>query len=374
MTVVFAGGGSGGHLYPALAIADAIRARVAGVRFVFFGTRREVDRRIVERASCELIAQRLPRLRLAPWSWPGAMADHQRAKRSCRSSIASLRPMVVIGSGGMASYAAMSEASRAGVPTVLHNPDAVPGKANRLLAGCADLICVQWEDTVARFSDRSRVVVTGCPVRPAFRDADRTAGIAEFDLDPNRKTLLVTGASQGARSVNRAVLANLGFLAGRPDWQVLHLTGAQDFQEVRSAYEKHPAVGRAVAYTERMADALAAADLVVSRAGASTLAELTAVGRASILVPYPHHRDQHQLANARCLSRVGAAEVVPDAVDPEITGPALRAAMERLMDDEGARGRMGGAARAMGRADAADRIAEHALGLAATGRELVSTA
>jgi len=363
-TVVFAGGGSGGHLYPALAIAEAIRSRLGRVRFVFFGTQRSVDRKIVEGASCELVAQALPRLAVAPWSWPIAVRDYRRAQRSCRSSLARLEPLAMIGSGGIASLAAMREARRAGVPTVMLNPDAVPGRANRHLAGVTDLICVQWEETVAHFPDRARVEVTGCPVRPEFRWPDRGEGLAEFGLDPDRKTLLITGASQGARSVNRAVAANLEFLASRQDWQVLHLTGDLDFEEVRSAYEARPVAGRVIAYTERMAGALAAADLVVSRAGASTLAEIVAVGRASILMPYPHHRDQHQLANARCLSRLGAAEVMVDAVSAARNGPALRVAMASLMDDDDARDQMAAAAKAMGRLGAAGCIADRVLELA----------
>ena len=363
-TVVFAGGGSGGHLYPALAIAGAIRERLGQVRFVFFGTQRSVDRKIVEGAACELVAQTLPLLGMAPWSWPGAVRDYRRARHSCRSSLARLSPLAMIGSGGLASLAAMREACRAGVPTVMLNPDAVPGRANRLLSGWTDLICVQWEETVAHFPARARVEVTGCPVRPEFVRRDRAAGLAEFGLDPDRRTLLVTGASQGARSVNRAVAANLDCLASRPEWQVLHLTGVADHEEVRAAYQGRRVAGRVMAYTERMAEALAAADLVVSRAGASTLAELVAVGRASILMPYPHHRDQHQFANARCLSRLGAAEVMADAVDAAENGPALRAAMASLMDNNDARERMADKAKAMGRVDAADRIADCVLELA----------
>ena len=362
-TVVFAGCGSGGHLYPALAIAEAIRARLGSVRFVFFGTQRSVDRKIVEGASCELVAQTLPRISRKPWSWPIAVWDYRRARHSCRSSLAQLEPLAMIGSGGMASFAAMREARRAGVPTVIFNPDALAGKANRRLAAVADLICVQWEETVARFPGRARVEVTGCPVRPAFHGPDRAAGLAEFGLDPQRKTLLITGASQGARSVNRAVAANLEFLASRQDWQVLHLTGDLDYEEVRAAYGARPVAGRVIAYTERMAEALAVADLVVARAGASTLAEIVAVGRASILMPYPHG-NRHQLANARCLSRLGAAEVMLDAVNPVENGPALRAVMSSLMDDDDAREQMAAAAKAMGRLDAADCIADRVLELA----------
>jgi UDP-N-acetylglucosamine--N-acetylmuramyl-(pentapeptide) pyrophosphoryl-undecaprenol N-acetylglucosamine transferase len=151
-------------------------------------------------------------------------------------------------------------------------------------------------------------------------------------------------------------VALLPHLAQIEAWQILHLTGAADFESVRTAYGNGMAAGKVVAYTDDMADALAAADLVISRSGASTLAELTAVGRASVLMPYPHHRDQHQLANARCLARSGAARIVADSVDTGQNASSLRAALDELLRDDGARERMAAAARRIGQGNAASRI------------------
>ena len=356
-TVYVAGGGTGGHLYPALAVADALRKRLPDVRFVFFASDRAIDEQIVGPADAELVRQTVRPLRRAPWHWPGVWTAYRGSRRLCRARFTTDRPVVVIGTGGFASLPAVLEARCAGVPAVLLNPDALPGRANRMLSGVANLVFAQWEETVECLPRKARVCVCGCPVRPEFKKARRKTSIKRLHLEPSRKTLLVTGASQGAKTVNQALLANLDYLESRCDWQVLHLTGVQDFDEVKNAYAATSIDARVLPYTDRMADALAAADLVVSRAGASTLAEITAVGRASILMPYPYHKNMHQLANARCLERVSAACVIRDAVDPAVNGPALRKSLELLMGKDDKRLAMAAAARRLGRADAAADIA-----------------
>lgn len=378
--IAFCGGGTGGHLYPALAIADALARRVPGARFLFFGTERPLDRRIINRPDCELIEQQIPPLRLAPWRWPGMLSGLHRTHLLCRSRLERDRPAVVIGTGGLGSLAGVREAFRAGIPTVLLNPDAVAGRANRHLAGMADLTIVQWEETLAHFKRRfsrsgasgvarrmprqfSSVQVCGCAIRPEFTRAERSVGMAHFGLDPDRRTLLVTGASQGARTINQAVLANLDVIESARTWQILHLTGELDYDAVRRAYEGSSVRASVVSFTDRMADALAAADLVLSRAGASTLAEITALGKPSILMPYPFHRDMHQLANARCLARVLAARIVNDAANVAINGPALGEALRTLLFDDEKRASMADAARRLGRGGATDDIADEIVAL-----------
>ncbi|MFQ5591025.1 MAG: glycosyltransferase [Phycisphaerae bacterium] len=370
-TFYVAGGGTGGHLYPALAVADALRRLLPEVRFVFFATQRALDERIVRQANWELIRQALPRQRGAAWNWPGAVRTYRLARRACRDRLANDRVITVIGTGGFASVPVVCEAHRAGVPSVLLNPDALPGKANRALAAIADVVFAQWDETAERLPQALGVKVCGCAIRSQFRQADRLKGLQRFGLDPRRKTLLVTGASQGARTINEAVVATLGHLESRLDWQVLHLTGEADFETVASASRQMALPYRVERFTEHMADALGAADLVVSRAGASTLAEITAVGRASILMPYPHDRGRHQLANARCLERQGACLIVHDAIDAAINAPLLRHALELLMTRDDRRLAMAAAARNLGRARAAEDIAENILALA-TARSAAS--
>ena len=362
--VAFAGGGTGGHLYPALAIADELCRRRPDIRCVFFGTHRPIDQRILDGTGYELVRQNLPRIRFAPWHWPGMLSRYWQTKRLCRARLKIDRPLVVVGTGSLSSVLAVREARHAGLLTVILNPDAIPGRANRHLAPYADVVFAQWEETVDLMPRSTAVRVTGCAIRPQFGCVDPAAGIEHFGLDGDRRTLLVTGASQGARTVNEAVLANLDYLESQEDWQFLHLTGELDFEQVRDAYRGRRIRARVLSYTERMAEAIAVADLVISRAGASTLAELTAMGRPSILMPYPFHKDMHQLANARCLERTSAARVVRDAIDPGSNGPALRQILEHLMNDPKGRAAMAGAARRMGRPDAATEIANRIVELA----------
>jgi UDP-N-acetylglucosamine--N-acetylmuramyl-(pentapeptide) pyrophosphoryl-undecaprenol N-acetylglucosamine transferase len=362
--IAFAGGGTGGHLFPALALAEALRGRLPDVRFLFFATERAIDERVLATERCDLVRQTLPALRRAPWRWLRIYLGFRRSCLLCRARLLNDRPLAVIGTGGLGSVPAVREAVRAEIPTALINPDAVPGRANRFLASSVDVIFAQWASAIPAFPRTARVVVSGCPVRPAFNQTNRSAGIQRFGLDPALHTLLVTGASQGARTVNEALLANLPYLATREGWQVLHLTGESDYEAVSRAYEGCAVRAVVLPFTDHMPDALAAADLVVARAGASTLAEITAVGRASILMPYPHHRDQHQLANARCLVRASATRIVADRVDPALNGPALREALDELMAGDQARRSMASAARRLGRGHAAAEIAGEILSLA----------
>ena len=362
--IAFAGGGTGGHLYPAIAIADAIRRRVPSARFVFFGTQRPIDDRILSRVDCDIVRQTLPALSSMPWRWPSIYLGLRRSAVLCRSHFEKDSPAVVIGTGGMASVPAVREAHRLGIPTAILNPDALPGRANRHLAGVADVVFAQWEDTVQHYPQGMDVRVVGCPIRPGFDSTGPECGIARFGLRPNRKTLLVTGASQGAKSINEAVIANLDWFETLPDWQILHLTGEKDHTHTTAAYRNRSIAAVVLPYTDHMADALHAADLVISRAGASTLAEITAAGKPSILMPYPYHGDQHQFANAKCLTRVAAARILRDAIDPAINGPALRSVLEELLTGDVAREVMSSAVRSLGRGNAAAVIAQQVLRLA----------
>lgn len=364
VSIVFAGGGTGGHLYPALAVAEALRRFEPNVHIQFLGTGRPVDRKVVDPTGYELCAQPLVPIRRAPWHWPRIARGYRRSRLLCRSLFEARMPSCVVGTGGLSSVPPILEAARVGIPVVLLNPDAVPGRANRLLSNYSSNVFVQWEETIDRLRSSVAVTVSGCPVRSAFFQSSKQEGHSRFGLDPARKTLLITGASQGARTVNRAMMANYGFLRGFRDWQLLHLTGDADFDEVSRAHAVSKVPGCVIAYTDHMADALAVADLLVARSGASTLAEICAVGRASILMPYPFHRDRHQIANAQCLARRGAATILLDEINLEKNAPALRRALEPLLSDDNARCAMAAAARDMGVGHAADIVADHLLSLA----------
>lgn len=373
MCIAFAGGGTGGHLYPALAVAEAIHERSPTTSFVFFSTHRDIDYHILGSAPCAVVTQVLPPLSSRPWKWPAMLWGYHRASNVCRERLRGDRPDVVIGTGGLSSVPALRLSLRMGITTALLNPDAIPGKANKLLAGRADLIVAQWQESAAHFPRHARVKVLGCPVRKCFGEITREYGIKTFNLSPERKTLLVTGASQGARTLNEAVVAASDIFEKNDQWQILHLTGHAEFERVRGAYEHRDVSAQVVAYTDEMAAAIACADLIVSRAGASTLAEITAVGRASILLPYPYHKDMHQAVNAKCLVDRGAASVLTDQIDPAKNGPALRCMLDRLLNDSNARAAMASAAKKMGRPNAAGVVADEILALARSRRSGVRT-
>ena len=320
--VLFAGGGTGGHLYPAIAIADALRVRGASAAFVGSGDRLEAW--IVPRAGYALhtiaarpLTRRLS-LDLARTIWANAAGTLQSLALLLRD-----RPDAVIATGGYVCFPAVL-AARALRWTRVHRaaiallePNAKPGLTNRMLAPLVDEVWGAFGDADSRFA--GKYVRTGVPVRASLRALpSRAAAAASLALDPQRKTLLAMGGSQGARTVNDAAIAIARTLS--PEWQLLLVTGEGDYERVRAAMPAGSAT--VVGYLEDPAAAYAAADLVLARAGASTLAELAAVGKPAILVPYPFAADDHQTTNAQRFAETGAAVVVADRDLPD---GALRA-------------------------------------------------
>ncbi len=357
---VFAGGGTGGHLFPGLAVADALRRLDPGARITFFTTDRALDRQLLEPTGFEQIVQPVRPLTLHPIRVPGFWLAWRRSVAAATSWLRRHRAKAVLGLGGYAAGPPVVAARRLGIRTAILNPDAIPGRANRHLARYADLVVLQWDVSRSHFPAGTRCEVLGCPIRAEFAAADAAEGRRRFGLDPVRPVLLVTGASQGARTVNQAVVKVWPkFRAAHSEWQLLHLTGAADEATVRAAYggleDTH-----VLCFLREMWLALAAADLVVSRAGASTLAELTAIGRAAVLFPYPYHKDRHQHANAAVLVAAGAAVVLEDQLEAEANAGPLRTALERLADGA-VRAGMGRAAASLGKTSAAQDVAERLL-------------
>lgn len=355
-TFIFAGGGTGGHLYPGLAVADALVRRAPAARICFFTTNRQLDQQLLRDTPYTQCPQPVAPLALHPqhvWSFFRA---YNASERLASDWISKHKPTAVLGLGGYAAGPPVAAARRRRVRAAILNPDALPGRANRWLARRCDAVFSQWPIAHAQLPRRITKLNVGCPIRNTFAHAHRATGCERFNLDPDRPILLATGASQGARTINQALQrAWPEFSAANPTWQLLHLTGPTDEAETRAAYERAAAPATVLAFTEHMAAALAAADLVISRAGASTLAELTALGRPSILLPYPFHKDQHQLANANQLADVGAAEIVIDEIDPARNAPRLLRALEHAVPN---RTDMAAAARALAKPAAADHVAE----------------
>lgn len=355
---VFAGGGTGGHLLPGLAVANALCTLSPHAQVTFFTTTRPLDRQLLTPtpyAQVEQSVQPFPsnplRLGSAWWAW-------RQSVRAARLHFQHHRPAAVLGLGGYAAGPAVVAARALQIRAAILNPDAIPGRANRFLARYADLVVLQWDVARKRLPASAMCQTWGCPIRAEFATADGLEGRRRFELDADRPVLLVTGASQGARTVNRAVTRVWPtFWNDHQQWQLLHLSGAADEDEVRRAYAAAgvPAVVRA--FTSEMAAALAAADLVISRAGASTLAELTVLGKPSILLPYPFHRDRHQHANARVLAERGAAIILEDRRTPDANERPLRDALQEAAQSD-VRTRMAAAAQTLAQPAAATAVAE----------------
>jgi UDP-N-acetylglucosamine--N-acetylmuramyl-(pentapeptide) pyrophosphoryl-undecaprenol N-acetylglucosamine transferase len=363
LRVVMAGGGTGGHLYPGLAVAEALEAQAAaqgvGIELIWAATPRPVDQRLLTKFGENYVKQPVqPLMKSVKKLWG--------FWRGWRESCTFWRTRVERGD-------VASKAKGARVPVVLLNPDALPGLANRFLLKRSDVVVTQWPLGAAYQQALKGVVKPlGCPIRPELVGRTRAEGARLLNIDPERRTLVVTGASLGAKTINEAVLKLLEDPAAREiferrdasGWQILHLAGLEQAADVRLTYAGWENIrAHVIDYCDDMASVWAVADLAIARAGASTCAELTACGVPSILLPYPFHKDMHQKANALELSRAGAAVIVDDARDPRANARAVKRALDSLLYRDETRERMAAAARVAGKPAAADEIAREILAL-----------
>lgn len=368
--VLLSGGGTAGHVNPALATAAALAAAGADVQFV--GTARGLEQRLVPAAGYPLHTVPARPLRGRRAGAALAAATALRAGARVARLIRRERIDAAVTFGGYTAGPLAMGAWLARTPLVIHEQNAVPGLANRIAARWAAAIAVSVPGVAGRFPRPDRVHVTGNPVRAdldASRLPSRHEAASRLGLDPGRRTLLVFGGSLGARRLNDAVLDAAARWAEPERLQVLHAAGARDHERVGAAWAATDLRGAHVectAFLDGMADAYAVADLALCRAGASTVAELTLAGVPAVLVPYPHAAADEQTANAAALEEAGAAVMVADA---DLDGPRLVAEAEPVLADESVRRRMAAAARALGRPDAADAVAA-LVSAVVTGQEL----
>jgi UDP-N-acetylglucosamine--N-acetylmuramyl-(pentapeptide) pyrophosphoryl-undecaprenol N-acetylglucosamine transferase len=356
MNVVIAGGGTAGHVNPAIALAKAL----SGHDVTFVGTSRGVEQSVVPAAgfSLEIVdVQGYDRANPVGLVVVGARAA--RAVAAAARLLGRLAPKVVVGMGGYVSLPVCLAARARRVPVVIHEQNIVLGLANRLCKPFASAVAVSFAETVVDVGRRA--VLTGNPVLPeiahADRNLDRKRGLARWELDPDRKTLLIFGGSQGAARINEAALGLIDAWRSKSDLQVLHIVGATHVESVRErvarGLREAALIYRVVGFVDRMIEAYSVADLAVCRGGASTVAELGAVGLPAVIVPYPYHRDRQQERQGRVLERAGAAQLLRD---DEATTSRI-AGLEHLLVDDGVLANMRTAAAAFGRPDAAARLA-----------------
>lgn len=351
MRVIIAGGGTGGHVIPALAIANELRQR-HNAEVLFVGTSRGIENRLVPAAGYPLKLIEVGALnRVSLMTRVKTAIALPLAVLEARKLLREYSPGVVIGVGGYASGPVMLAATRGRYPTMVFEPNVIPGFANRVVAKRVDIAAVHMQETCRFFR---KCEVTGVPVRAEF-----------FNIQPRAEgppTLLLFGGSQGARALNRALTAAAKELVQRiPGLHIVHQTGQADFDQCRSEYDHARVPAEVSPFIDRMADAFAAADLLICRSGASTVAEVAAAGKPAIFIPLPTAADDHQTRNAEAFAKRDAGVLL---VQEELTATRLAELVSTLLGDRARLLRMGSAARQLSHPDAAARIAELAADLA----------
>ncbi len=364
MKVLIAGGGTGGHIYPGIAVAEELTRLDPAIQVRFVGGDRGLEGRVVPEAGFELVtipARGLPRR--APWKVPGALLANAAAVLSSLGILRAWRPDVVLGTGGYVSAPVVVAAWLARTPVVLQEQNSVPGLTNRLLARVADEVHLAFSESRGWFARKDRLKLSGNPVRREILSGERRPALARFGLAEGVPTVFVFGGSRGARRINEAALDAMHRLRGQLNAQFILQTGKEDFSWARERAEAQSLPVTVVPYLTHIHEAYAAADLVVCRAGAMTLAEIAACGVPAILVPYPFAAYNHQEINAQNLAERGGAVSIRDA---DLTGDRLAHELLRLVKDRETLIRMSANARRFARPDAAQRIARRLIEWAAS--------
>ena len=353
--VFISGGGTGGHIYPAIAIANAIKEKQPNTEILFVGANGKMEMEKVPKAGYEIIGLDIAglqrKLTIKNLSFPFKL---MKSLRRAKSIVKEFKPDIAIGVGGYASGPLLRQAGKLGVPTLIQEQNSYPGITNKLLARKAKKICVAY-DNMDRFFEESKIVFTGNPVRKEILDiaGKKSKGLAHFGLEEGKKTLLVIGGSLGARTVNNSI-KNAAKQLEENNIQVLWQTGKYYFKDMKSFVEENKLSNIKVHdFVYEMDLAYASADIVVSRAGALSISELCLVGKPTILVPSPNVSEDHQTKNAMALVNHNAAELVKDVDAPVVLGDEV----VKLMNDSDKLIKLSVNIIGFGRPNAADSIA-----------------
>ena len=364
MRIIVSGGGTGGHIYPAVTIANQIKEKQPDAEIIFVGTREGLECEIVPRYGYPIefieVAGFQRKLSLdtikSAFKLLAGLIDALKLIRK-------IKPDLVVGTGGYVCGPVLFLAALQGIPTCIQEQNAMPGVTNKILAHFVKKVFLGYQEAGKYFGGNSDKIFTGNPIRKEILEVSRATAIEKFKLDPAKKTILVSGGSRGARSINDAMALVETSLAGRSDVQVIHITGETGYEKFIGQVEKKVLMSdniKVFRYMHDMPLALAAADLAVFRSGAIGLAELMARGIPSILVPYPYATANHQEHNARAVEGAGGAVVI---LDKELTGEILLKQIESLLADESKLQKMKDAAKALGRPEATEDIARKVLAL-----------
>ncbi len=357
MIAVLSGGGTAGHINPALALAEELELR--GWQVKFAGTPHGVEARLVPLAGIEFKAFEASGFdRAHPKTAITGIRKIMKSTKEARAWFDGIHPDIVVGFGGYVSIPVARAAEAMGIPVVLHEQNSVMGMANKYLAPKAQAVCLTYAHAAQDLKKRDRAYVTGNPVRRAVIEADRAEGRARYGIADDELALLVFGGSLGARHLNEAICALKEKLLAEPKLRIVHITGPKEFESVTQALSLTPEEQKrwqVIGYEDQMWLALAAADAIVSRAGASSLAEISARAIPALLVPFPYATKDHQRLNALAYVEEGCAFMV---LDDEVEGEHFRELLFSMIEDEDVRKQMHERAKAQAAARAAQRFAD----------------
>jgi len=354
--ILFAGGGTAGHLMPALNIAGEMIGIDKRVKPLFVGKRGGIEREIVARFGYEIEEIEVIGMRRTPMGMVRFLLNWRKSLDQAMEIVKRFQPGAIVGTGGYVSAPVIRAGHKAGKIVFLQEQNSLPGLAARSMAKYADTIFIAY-DSARKYLKASRCKLTGNPIRSDIAGREKDSSIKKFGLDPARKTLLVLGGSSGAAGINQKVaeLVRGGFFPG--NWQLLWQTGKRDYESLRRHTMSEKRMGILLPFIDDMPAAYASADLVLSRAGAMALSEIAAAGLPSLLVPFPHATGDHQRQNAASLEKMGGAVVV----DESEINIKLESVLNDLFNDESRRNKMSVAAFESGKPDAARVIAQDIL-------------
>ncbi len=355
--VLLAGAGTGGHLMPAIALAREIESRYTESEILFIGTKHGLEAKLLPELGYALRfiwLRGFQRSRIIG----NALLPLQMIVSAvqCFRTLVKFKPDVVIGTGGYISGPALLLAAALRYPTLIQEQNSAPGISTRLLSRFVDQVHLSFEDSIQYFKKRDRIFVSGNPVRSNLQAVDRKTAAGRLGMDAAKRTLFVFGGSQGAHSINLAMLKVLAPLMEKTDWQILWSTGERDYETVQAVCAAMGSRIRVMPFIKDMASAYTVSDLVISRAGATTLAELEACGLPAILVPYPYAAAGHQEANARSLMAQDAVQMV---LNHELESDHFLMTIFRLMGDDERRHQLGSNLKRLARPNAAKDIVDY---------------
>lgn len=337
--IVLTGGGTAGHINPALALASELQKN--GYEIYYAGTPKGVESRLVPAAGIPYKAFDVSGFdRQKPWTALTMLAKLAKTKSEATAWLQEIQPAAVVGFGGYVSVPVMNAAQKLGIKTAIHEQNSVMGMANEELAKHADKVCLTYEVAGSKVKDKSKIVVTGNPVRAEVMSATRDEGLQEFGIAKKSKVCLIFGGSLGAKSINEAVCKLKDELMSRKGWEFIHVAGKRDFEWVKEELaltEKEEKRYHLLDYCYEMPKALACADAILSRAGATSLAEISAKCIPALLVPFPYATADHQTMNAKEYVEAGAAYEVADS---ELSTEQFKTLLFDLLDSEETRQKM----------------------------------